>query len=80
MHFVYIIKSNKLGKFYIGETYDIEQRLKYHNSTELNNNSTRTGILWVIYHLIECKNREVARRIENHIKSMKSRKYIENLK
>ncbi len=79
MHFVYIIKSINNSKFYIGETYDIEQRLNYHNSIELNNNSTRTGIPWRIYHIIECKNRTVARKIETHIKEMKSRKYIENL-
>ena len=79
MHFVYIIKSDIKNNFYIGETYDIKQRLNYHNSIELNNNSTRKGIPWKIYHIIECKNRTVARKIETHIKAMKSRKYIENL-
>jgi predicted GIY-YIG superfamily endonuclease len=32
MYFVYIIKSEKTEKFYIGMTYDIFKRLKHHNS------------------------------------------------
>jgi len=67
-------------RFYVGETYDIGQRLKYHNSILLNTNSTKNGIPWNQYMLIPCKNRSQARLIEHHIKRMKSKEYIRNLK
>ena len=35
---------------------------------------------WVLYYVIECQSIEQARKIEKHIKKMKSKKYIENLK
>ena len=35
---------------------------------------------WKLYLEIPCRSYRNARRIENHIKRMKSRKYIENLK
>jgi len=38
-HFVYIIKSEKNGKNYIGSTSNIDQRLKWHNAGK--NTSTR---------------------------------------
>jgi putative endonuclease len=77
MHFCYIIQSQSLGKFYVGETSDIEQRLKFHNSGFSEFTSKAKG--WQIYLLISCKNREIARKLENHIKSMKSKTYIQNL-
>ncbi|MBN8650088.1 MAG: GIY-YIG nuclease family protein [Cytophagales bacterium] len=77
MHFCYIIQSQSLGKFYVGETSDIEQRLKFHNSGF--SEFTSKAKDWQIYLLISCKNREIARKLENHIKSMKSKIYIQNL-
>ena len=32
MYFVYLLKSNKNGKIYIGSTKNLERRLKEHNS------------------------------------------------
>jgi putative endonuclease len=80
MNFVYILKSLKTNTFYIGETYDIDQRLLYHNDPILNQNSTKKGIPWEQFLILKVENRAIARRIEEHIKRMKSRKYIENLK
>ena len=34
---------------------------------------------WEIYFKIECQDIQIARKIERHIKKMKSRKYLENL-
>ena len=79
-YLVYIIYSAKLDRFYIGESYEIKQRLDYHNSMELNTNSTRVGIPWVIYFTIPVENRNQARKIESHIKRMKSKTYFKNLK
>lgn len=80
MRFVYIIYSKKSDKYYIGETYEIEQRLMFHNSTDDNTNSTKSGIPWVLFLALQVENRIIARRIETHIKRMKSKIYIQNLK
>ena len=77
MHFCYIIHSKNLDKFYVGETSDFEQRIKFHNSGFSEFTSKAND--WQIYLLISCKNREIARKLEKHIKSMKSKNYIRNL-
>jgi putative endonuclease len=79
MHYVYIIQSEKTNRFYIGETTEIHQRLRYHNSKELNTNSTKSGIPWSLFLTIEVKDRIHGRKVESKIKKMKSRVYIENL-
>ena len=80
MHFLYILHSQKLNKFYIGETHDVELRLERHNSDYYDNKWTTKGKPWELYLVIECPNKPVALKIERHIKKMKSKKYIQNLK
>jgi len=76
---VYIIKSNRTGNYYIGETDKLVERIARHNNRDLNTNSTKTGIPWELFFMIKCGARDKARKIERHIKRMKSRKYIKNL-
>jgi putative endonuclease len=78
-YFCYIIYSKKLNRYYVGETENLNQRLTQHNSCFFKGCYTSKSSDWEIFHVIECKTKEQARRIENHIKKMKSRKYIENL-
>jgi putative endonuclease len=80
MHYVYILKSIKTGYFYIGETPEVSIRLEFHNDVEKNTNSTKTGIPWEVFWILEVSDRKIARLIEKHIKSMKSTTYIVNLK
>jgi putative endonuclease len=79
-HFVYIIYSEKLKRFYTGETPFLKERYHYHNTPELNTNSTRNGIPWVEFLVIEVNTRTIARKIESHIKKQKSAVYIRKLK
>ena len=79
-HFVYILKSDSLHKYYIGETEDMERRIQQHREGFYEHSFTKITKDWDIFIVYECKNRTVARKIENHIKNMKSKKYIENLK
>ena len=78
-HFVYIIYSKSADKFYVGETPEVETRLLFHNDTEKNTNSTKTGIPWELFWRLEVTDRGIARKIESHIKKMKSRKYYKDL-
>ena len=79
MHYLYILCSLKTGKYYVGETPDIDKRLHYHNSPELNTNSTKSGIPWELVKSFPLDDRSLALRIEKHVKKMKSSKYLENL-
>jgi putative endonuclease len=79
-HFIYVIESENSGNFYVGETPDLQSRLDFHNDAIRNDNSTKVGIPWKLFWSLEVKDRGMARRIESHIKRMKSKKYIENLK
>ncbi|GAA4890467.1 hypothetical protein GCM10023311_13350 [Flaviramulus aquimarinus] len=80
MNFVYILYSNLLDKFYVGEALDIQERIKQHNSGFYDSAYTKQASDWVLYYSIECCSREQARKIETHIKKMKSKTYIQNLK
>ncbi|MGZ0015839.1 GIY-YIG nuclease family protein [Yeosuana sp. AK3] len=80
MNYGYILFSKTLDQFYIGETEDLEERLIQHNSGFYDSAYTKKASDWVIYHLIECNQRKQARKIETHIKKMKSKTYIQNLK
>lgn len=80
LHFVYILFSESTGKYYIGETFDVEERLKRHNAGYYEKKWSEKAKPWVLYFMIECQSKVQARAIERHIKNMKSRVYIENLK
>ena len=78
--YVYILYSASTGKYYTGQTEDLVERLEKHNSAIFVDSSTKPGIPWKIYHVIECTSRKQAVNIESHIKNMKSVKYYHSLK
>jgi len=77
---VYILYSRKLDSYYIGETKEIEVRINQHNTKVYPHSYTKQADDWEPFIKIECLSRTQARKIEAHIKRMKSRKYIQNLK
>lgn len=82
MYYCYIIYSEYLNRFYIGATSLLpELRLENHLSEYyLSAKFTARANDWTIFLSIPCSSYEQARKIESHIKKMKSKKYIENLK
>src|SRR5688500_4031806 len=76
-HYCYIIYSLELDKFYVGETSDFDKRLEMHNRGF--STFTAKANDWVLYFIIPCANKSIALKLEAQIKSMKSRRYIENL-
>ena len=80
MHFVYIIYSKKIDRFYIGQTHDVNDRILKHNSLYYPNKWTAKGIPLILFHQIACASKSQALLIEKHIKSMKSTMYLKNLK
>ena len=78
-HCVYILFSKKANSYYIGETSDLANRLHWHNTGEFKKSYTKIANDWEIFFVINCKNSIQARKIEKHVKKMKSKVYIENL-
>ena len=77
---VYILYSQSLDKFYIGQTVDLENRFEQHVSHSFAGSFTTHANDWSVFLTIECSNRKQALLIEAHIKKMKSKVYIQNLK
>ncbi|MGO2358896.1 MAG: GIY-YIG nuclease family protein [Mesonia sp.] len=78
-HTVYILFSKKLDRFYIGETADFNMRMIFHKQS-LGNKFTGKAKDWELYLKFECDCKKQAQAIERHIKKMKSKIYISNLK
>jgi putative endonuclease len=79
--FVYIIHSYKLSRYYIGSTeLSPEERLDLHLAKAYGfRKFTAAASDWVLVFSLECHSISLARKIEKHIKKMKSSKYIDNL-
>ena len=78
----YIIYSENADKYYTGVTQkDVDERLLKHNLHFYGSNHyTAMANDWQLFLFIECVSYNTAVKIERHIKKMKSRVYIENLK
>jgi len=77
----YIIRSEKLKRYYIGATQeDVTNRIEKHNNGSYGKNRfTSTADDWKLMLFMQTQNFAHAIRIERKIKAMKSSKYIDNL-
>ncbi len=73
-YFVYILKSERIDKFYIGQTQDVSERLKRHNIGR--EKYTSKGTPWTLEFFISCNTRSEAIKLERKIKNFKSQKRI----
>lgn len=78
----YIIHSCKLNRFYVGATQaDVYDRIDKHNNGSYGQHRfTSAANDWELYLFIPGSDFSHAIRIERKVKSMKSSKYIRNLK
>ena len=76
----YILYSKSIDRYYTGSCQNFNTRLKQHLNKTFHRNYTSKTDDWEVYLLVEKLNFNQARNIEKHIKSMKSKKYIQNLK
>jgi putative endonuclease len=77
---VYILYSSHAGLYYIGSTKDIDKRLTYHLEKEFPDSFTSKYSDWVLYYSVDNLSITTAKKIEAHLKRMKSKTYLENLK
>ena len=73
----YILKSEKSGRYYIGHSSDLKERLKTHNAGKVK--ATRNKGPWRCVYFEEYETKIEANQREFEIKKKKSRKYIDYL-
>jgi len=69
VYYVYILLSEKDGKYYIGSTHDVQGRLAFHNAGL--QRSTKSRIPFRIVYFEECPDKYQALIREKQIKSYK---------
>ena len=74
---LYVLKSAKTGRFYIGHTNCLERRLAEHNGGQTR--STRSGVPWRLVHQESFTEKPAAAARERQIKAWKSHRSIEEL-
>jgi putative endonuclease len=77
-HFVYILYSGKLNKYYVGKTADVNKRLAFHNSA-YNTIWTKRGQPWILKASIPFANSHEASKAELFIKRQKSKAFIQKI-
>ena len=71
----YILFSEKLGKYYVGYTADIEKRLAHHNAAQ--NRFSKKGVPWTLILFIPCPDKISAMTLERKLKNMGARRFLE---
>ncbi|HWU37815.1 MAG TPA: GIY-YIG nuclease family protein [Candidatus Acidoferrum sp.] len=76
-YWVYIVQSGSTGRYYVGQTNALDQRLRRHNEGRTEANRGRGP--WRLVYQEECPTRQAAVVRERAIKARKSRAYIQTL-
>jgi putative endonuclease len=76
MYFVYVIYSEKLDKYYIGFTADIQDRLANHNRKS--NGFSNRGRPWVLVYSEPFNSKKEAMQREKQLKNWKNRQRLES--
>jgi putative endonuclease len=76
MFHVYILYSESIQKFYIGQTQDLENRLAEHNSGETK--STHAGRPWQLKWSTQVATRSEAMKLEKKIKARGAQRFLED--
>ena len=76
-YYVYVLQSQKNGKYYVGITKDIKRRVNQHNRGV--GKSTKSNKPWILLYKEMYNSLSEASKRERYIKNKKSRLFIENL-
>ncbi|WP_298547615.1 GIY-YIG nuclease family protein [uncultured Aquimarina sp.] len=74
--FVYILYSDKSSRYYVGQTADIDKRLKRHNSGIVP--STKSGAPWKLVLQLKTSSRSEAMILEKKIKKRGAKRFLDN--
>jgi len=76
MYYVYVLKSLKDGKLYIGFTANLKQRLVAHNNRKIQ--STRNRIPFELIYYEASRNIDDAIKREKYLKTTYGKRYLKN--
>src|SRR5713101_10002667 len=74
---LYILQSESTGRFYVGQTEHLKERVEYHNANY--SLSLRNRGPWKLMYSEQYETRREAMRREQYIKRQKDRHFIEAL-
>ncbi len=77
MYFVYVLRSEKTGRRYVGSCSNLEDRLSRHNNGE--SKATKHGVPWHLVRYEVFSTRPEATRRENYLKTGKGREELDRL-
>ncbi len=75
---LYILQSESTGRYYIGQSQDVTERLAYHNANY--SKSLKNRGPWKLVYTETYSTRSAAVRREREIKSWKDRRMIDRLR
>ena len=76
-YYVYILESQKDGRFYIGQSSNIKDRIERHNQNR--SRATKFRGPWKIVYCEKFDSRNSAIIKEKYLKSLKNRKYLQDI-
>ena len=76
MYYVYVLLSEKDGRFYTGSTNDLKRRLDEHNAGKVESTKRRKPFKLIYYEA--CIDEKDARKREKYLKSGMGKKYMRN--
>ena len=77
MYTVYIIYSTSKSRYYVGQTNDIDDRIKRHNNKE--SISTKNGTPWKLIYGTNLQTRSEAVLLETKIKKRGAARYLQDI-
>ena len=77
MFYVYVLRSSKTGRRYVGSCENVDERLGRHNAGH--SNATRHGLPWILVHSESFTNRAEAARKERYYKLGRGRNELDKL-
>ncbi|OGC21363.1 endonuclease [candidate division WOR-1 bacterium RIFOXYB2_FULL_42_35] len=77
MHTVYVLRSLKVKKSYVGMSIDLERRLKEHNSGK--NLYTSRYLPWEIIYVEQYESKEEAVKREKFLKTSSGRRFLKKV-
>jgi len=75
-YFIYILKSEKDGKFYTGYTNNLKERVNQHNEGKVQ--STKNRIPFKLVYFEGCLNQQDAIHREKYLKTSWGKRYIKS--
>ncbi|MEM8955618.1 MAG: GIY-YIG nuclease family protein [Verrucomicrobiota bacterium] len=77
MYTVYVLRSEKTGRRYVGSTGDMERRFREHQGGR--NKATRHGVPWRLVYTEEYSDRAEAVRRERYLKTGVGREELDEM-